>query len=267
MPDTHKLDPGRAVRLTDLTTRGKDLHGNRQAAEREFASLRDQLVELQGRWYAEGQRKLLVILQAMDAGGKDGTIRRVFRGVNPQGVRVASFKTPTAKELAHDYLWRIHRQVPANGMIGVFNRSHYEDVLIVRVDKIVPQSVWLSRYEQINNFERLLTETGTTILKFFLHISRKEQKKRFKARLNDPAKHWKFSVKDLKKRRQWEAYQDAYEDLLHRCSTAHAPWYVIPADQKWYRDLAVARVLVESLRKLNPQYPEAESHLDQIAIN
>lgn len=255
MPITHQLTPGEEIRLADLNPNGKDFHSSKKEAEKEFTKLRDELIEWQCRLYAEGKQRLLIVLQAMDAGGKDGTIRKVFRGVNPQGVQITSFKAPTVHELAHDFLWRIHQHVPARGMIQVFNRSHYEDVLIVRVDKLVPEKVWKARYEQINRFEEHLVETGTTILKFFLHISKDEQKVRFEERIDDPLKHWKFSLADLEKRKQWDGYMAAYEDALNKCSTKHAPWHVIPANQNWYRNLAVLRAIVATLRELAPEYP------------
>ena len=267
MPDKHQLNPGRPFRLADLPTQGRQFHPDRETAETEFRALRDELIELQRRLYAADQHKLLIVFQAMDAGGKDGTIRRVFRGVNPQGVRVHSFKVPSKEELAHDYLWRVHKVVPAKGMIGVFNRSHYEDVLVVRVHDIVPESVWRPRYEQINQFEKLLTDTGTTVLKFFLHISPEEQKERFQARLDDPSKNWKFSVGDLEKRKYWDDYMAAYEEMLGRCTTPWAPWYVIPADQKWYRNLAVTQVIVDALTQMDPQYPPPEDDLNGVVIS
>jgi len=257
VPDTHRLKPGKKVRLNKITTDGKDLHSDRAAAEAEFVALRNELIELQYLLYAEGQQKLLIILQALDAGGKDSTIRKVFLGVNPQGVRVTSFKRPSDEELAHDFLWRIHQHVPATGMIGVFNRSHYEDVLVVRVDDIVPETVWRPRYDRINEFEQLLTESGTTILKFYLHISKKEQKKRLEERLVDPARHWKFEVADLRTRQKWDDYIDAFDEMLGQCTTTYAPWYVIPADQKWYRNLAISRVVVDTLKRMAPQFPDA----------
>lgn len=256
--DVHRVQPGSSVVLAELSTRGRDFSDDRDAAEEEFQELRDELIDLQRRLYAEGRRKLLIVLQAMDAGGKDGTIRHVFRGVNPQGVQVTSFKKPSSLELSHDFLWRIHQAVPAAGMIGVFNRSHYEDVLVVRVEEIVPESVWQPRFEHINNFERHLNDSDTTILKFFLHISKDEQKDRFQKRLTNPDKHWKFSEQDLLKRKHWERYVPAYEEVLTRCSTDRAPWFVIPADQKWYRNLAIARVIVNTLRTMNPQYPSPQ---------
>jgi PPK2 family polyphosphate:nucleotide phosphotransferase len=249
-----------------MSTRGKDFHDEKAAAVAQFQALRERLIELQKRLYAEQKRKLLVILQAMDAGGKDGAINDVFRGVNVQGVDVTSFKVPTAEELAHDFLWRIHRAVPGSGMIGVFNRSQYGDVVVVRVDQLVPDSVWRARYEQINQFEKLLVETGTTILKFFLHISKKEQQKRFQERIDDPTKRWKFSRKDLRIRGQWDDYMAAYEDMLNRCTTEWAPWYVIPADQNWYRNLAIAKVIVDTLDRMDPRFPEPLDDISEIVI-
>lgn len=266
MSDTHRLTPGNYIELASITTKGKEYHQDRQLAEAEFSSLRRRLIELQPRLYAEDRHKLLVVLQAMDAGGKDGTIRRVFQGVNPQGVRVTSFKAPSKEELAHDFLWRVHKAVPARGMIGVFNRSHYEDVLIVRVDSLVPELVWRSRFEQINQFEKLLSDTGTKLLKFYLHISKEEQRERFQARVDDPEKHWKFSLEDLDKRKQWDQYMEAYEEMLRLTTTNWAPWYVIPADQKWYRNLAVVRVIVEALEGLDPQYPQPGTDLSQVVV-
>lgn len=266
MPKTHKLEPGRPFRLNDLPTAGKQFHPDRESAETEFRALRGEFVEYQRRFYADGKRKLLIVLQAMDAGGKDGTIRKITRGVNPQGVRVTPFKAPSKAALAHDFLWRIHKAVPGKGMMGIFNRSHYEDVLVVRVHNIAPEAVWRPRYAQINQFEKLLTDTGTTILKFYLHISKEEQKKRFQARLDDPTKHWKFSVEDLEKRKLWDDYMAAYEEMLRQCTTDWAPWYVIPADQKWYRNLTISRVMAQALRDLNPQYPEPEDDLTGIVV-
>ena len=230
------------------------------------AELVTELGELQARLWAEHQRSLLVVLQAMDAGGKDGTIRKVFTGVNPQGVRVASFKAPTDAELDHDFLWRIHAQTPGHGQIGVFNRSHYEDVLIARVDELVPKPVWRERFRAIRHFEEQLTAGGTTVVKLFLHIGVDEQAERLQARLDDPTKRWKFAAADLDVRRRWDDYQVAYADALAETSTEEAPWYVIPAGRKWYRDWAVLRVLVETLRGLDPQFPEAEPGLEDLVV-
>ncbi|MCR9201783.1 MAG: polyphosphate kinase 2 family protein [Planctomycetaceae bacterium] len=258
MPDTHLVKPGKPVLLSELSTRGKDFHADRSQAEREFKQLRKELIEWQVRLYAEGRQSLLVVLQAMDAGGKDGTIRNITKGLNPQGVRVASFKKPSTEELSHDFLWRIHRRTPARGMIGIFNRSHYEDVLVVRVHNYVSDTVWQPRFELINQFENNLVAAGTTIVKLFLHISKEEQKERFQDRLDEPDKHWKFDRDDLNKRRLWDDYQLAFQDMLNNCSTTSAPWYAIPGDQKWYRNLAIMRILVDTLRGMNPEYPESE---------
>ena len=262
MPDTHRLKPGKAIKLSETSTDGKDFHEDRKEAEAEFYRLRDELIEWQVRLYADGKQKLLVVLQAMDAGGKDGTIRHIFKGVNPQGVRVTSFKKPSDEELNHDFLWRIHKAVPAKGMIGVFNRSHYEDVLVVRVHNYVPESVWRPRYETINHFEKSLTDSGTTFLKFFLHISKKEQKERFQDRLDEADKHWKFDHEDLEKRKFWDDYQAAFQDMVNNCTTDHAPWYVIPGDRKWYRNLAIMRTMVDTLKEMNPQYPQSDDISD-----
>lgn len=263
---THAVIPGTRVDLSTLPTRADHLDLDRRAAEKEFKRLRNRLADQQNCLYAEGKQKLLIVLQAMDAGGKDSTIRKVFRGVNPQGVRVTSFKKPTSEELAHDFLWRIHKAAPGAGMIGVFNRSHYEDVLVVRVDEIVPESVWRPRYQMINEFESLLSATGTRILKFYLHISRSEQKERFDDRLQIPEKHWKFDSGDLRKREQWNDYMAAYEEMLEQCSTEIAPWYVIPADQKWYRNLAISQIITRTIEDMNPRYPEQTEDLSGISV-
>lgn len=258
MSNRHLIQPGSPVNLAQISTSGKDLCDDRDDAEDQFKDLREEFVERQSVLYAEGKQSLLIVLQAIDAGGKDSTIRKMLTGVNPQGVRVASFKKPSTLERSHDFLWRIHQRCPAKGMISVFNRSHYEDVLVVRVDDIVPESVWRPRYEVINQFEKHLTSSGTTILKFFLHISKEEQKERFQDRLDRPEKHWKFDIADLEKRAQWDDYQTAFEDMLQECSTPEAAWHVIPADQKWYRDLAIMKVVVKTMKEMNPQFPEAD---------
>jgi PPK2 family polyphosphate:nucleotide phosphotransferase len=216
------------------------------------------ICELQELLYAENARSLLVILQGMDAAGKDGTVRHVFGPVNPQGCRVTSFKAPTSEELSHDFLWRIHRAVPPTGHIGVFNRSHYEDVLAVRVLKLAPPKVWRKRYELISDFEKLLTAEGVVILKFFLHISKSEQLERLKARLDDPTKHWKANPGDFEQRKMWRQYQKAYADVLSQCSTREAPWYIIPADRKWFRNLAISEIVRHKLESLSMDYPAAE---------
>ncbi|HXI83773.1 MAG TPA: polyphosphate kinase 2 family protein [Verrucomicrobiae bacterium] len=222
--------------------------------------------DLQYRLYAESRRALLIILQGMDAGGKDGTVRHVMSGLNPQGCRVTSFKVPSAEEAGHDFLWRIHKAAPAHGEIGIFNRSHYEDVLVVRVHQLVPKSVWSARYDQINAFEKLLTENGVTILKFFLHISKEEQKERLEARLEDSTRNWKISPADLKERERWGDYVKAYEAALSRCSTSAIPWFVIPSNKKWFRNLAVSQIIVETLEQMNPKFPKAAFDISKLKV-
>lgn len=230
--------------------------GGKAEAESAAAELNRELERLQELLWAGHRERLLVVLQGMDTSGKDGVIRHVFDGVNPLGVKVASFKAPTADELARDFLWRVHARVPSAGELVIFNRSHYEDVLVVRVHGLVPERTWRRRYDQIREFERLLAETGTTVLKFFLHISKAEQKRRLEERLADPSKQWKFDPRDLAERAHWKEYQRAYGEAIGRTSTADAPWFVVPSDKKWYRDLVVARILVESLRRLKLEPPK-----------
>jgi PPK2 family polyphosphate:nucleotide phosphotransferase len=222
------------------------------------------LYELQELLYAEGRHSLLICLQAMDTGGKDGTINRCLGVMNPQGCRVTPFRQPSAEEAAHDFLWRIHRAAPARGEVVIFNRSHYEDVLIVRVHNLVPKSVWSTHYDRINAFEQGLANDDCHILKFYLHISKEEQLKRFKERLDDPTKQWKISEADYTERKLWDDYMAAYEDILSRCSTEYAPWFVIPADHKWFRNLAVARIVVEQLEGLKMSYPKPRVDIEQI---
>jgi PPK2 family polyphosphate:nucleotide phosphotransferase len=224
------------------------------------------LSALEYRLAAEHKRALLIILQGMDGSGKDGTIRHVMTGLNPQGCRVTSFKVPAGEETDHDYLWRIHRAVPRFGEIGIFNRSQYEDVLVVRVHRIVPKQVWQRRYEQINAFERMLYENGTTILKFFLHISSEEQKERLEARVDDPSKNWKISPADMAERKYWDDYQQAYQDMLRRCSTEWAPWFVIPSNKKWFRNLAVSEIIADALARMNPKTPRPAMDLSQVSF-
>ncbi|CAN5848599.1 hypothetical protein BH20ACT4_BH20ACT4_03480 [soil metagenome] len=221
---------------------------------------------LQERLYAEGARKLLVVLQAMDAGGKDGTLRDVLTGLNPAGVSVVSFGVPTEDELGHDYLWRVHQHVPGAGKITVFNRSHYEDVLVVRVKGLVPKSRWSKRYAHIKNFERLLTDEGTSVVKIFLHLSREEQRLRLQDRIDSPDERWKFRLGDLDDRALWDDYMAAYRDAIERTSVRSAPWYVVPADRKWVRNLAVASILRTTLEAMDPQYPEPEAGVDQLVV-
>jgi PPK2 family polyphosphate:nucleotide phosphotransferase len=251
---TLRVAPGERVDLSGLDPSAA--HGwKKKAAEGATAANLARLTTLQQPLWASAARAVLVILQGIDAAGKDGTINKVMEAFNPQGCTVSSFKVPTSEELAHDYLWRIHRRVPGKGEIGIFNRSHYEDVLVVRVHRLVPRKVWSARYRQINDFERLLTESGTTIVKFFLHISRDEQRQRFQDRYDDPTKRWKFSMGDLAERARWDEYMAAYEDALTRTSTAEAPWYVIPADRNWFRNLAVSAILADTIADLKPVFP------------
>jgi len=261
----YQVKPGQRVRLSKRPC-DEDGGMDKEEGRERLQALLDPLAEWQRRLYAEQRQALLVVLQAMDAGGKDGVIRRVFSAFNPQGCRVTSFKVPTSVELAHDFLWRVHQAVPAHGEIGVFNRSHYEDVLVVRVHGMVPRAVWKKRYRQINDFERMLVENGTTLLKFYLHISREEQRRRLEERLKDPTKHWKADPADAREREHWDEYREAYEEAIERCSTAWAPWYVIPADRKWYRDLVVAEILLEALRRMNPRYPPPRTDLSNLVI-
>ena len=247
MPHAVRLKPGQRVRLAD---HDPDADGglDKQAGRKALAPLLEELAELQQELYAAAGNSVLVVLQGMDTSGKDGTIRKVFGSVNPHGCQVTSFKAPTPEELAHDFLWRVHRAVPATGMIGVFNRSHYEDVLVVRVHELVPATAWKRRYEQINEFERILVANGTILCKFFLHISEEEQQQRLLAREQDVSKAYKLSPGDWRERKHWDDYQAAYEDALRRCGTEEAPWHLVPANRKWYRNLAVAEALVEALR-------------------
>lgn len=267
MTERYRVQPGAKVHLRDVDPDDTGPYRQKDDAKADLERDRDRLFDLQEILYAQAQHSLLIVLQAMDTGGKDGTISHVMGGVNPQGCQVASFKQPTPEELSHDFLWRIHKHTPARGQITIFNRSHYEDVLVVRVHNLVPEPVWRQRYNQINEFEELLADQGgTTILKFFLHISRAEQKERLQARLDDPTKQWKFSTGDLKERAYWDDYTAAYEDALTRCSTKVAPWFVVPADRKWYRNVVVARIIVEALEGLGLRYPEPEPGLDQVVI-
>ena len=263
----YRVKPGAKIDLSQRDPNDTSAFaGKKQDAKQELVALNRRLEELQELLYAQGKHKMLVVLQAMDAGGKDGTIRHVFDGVNPQGVRVTSFKVPTRRELAHDYLWRVHRQVPGRGEIMIFNRSHYEDVLVVRVHNLVSPEVWSHRYDHINDFERMLCDEGVTIRKFYLHIDRDEQKERFQARLDEPDKHWKFSAADLAERKRWPDYMKAYQDVLGKTSTKWAPWYIVPANRKWYRNLVVSTIIVETLEGLNMTYPPPEDDLDNVII-
>jgi len=262
--DLLRARPGSHVDLPDIDPR--ETHGRKEEA---LAGLRDNvglLASQQERLYAGARHAVLVVLQGMDTAGKDGTIKHVMTGLNPQGVIVAPFKVPTPEEAAHDFLWRVHRQTPGKGMIAIFNRSHYEQVLVVRVHGLEPEETWRRHYDQINEFERTLAENGTTILKFFLHISKEEQRERLQDRIDTPEKQWKFRKADVEERKLWDDYQRAYEDALSRCSTEHAPWYVIPADRNWFRDYAVAEILADTLEDLDLRYPGPEPDIKGLIV-
>jgi PPK2 family polyphosphate:nucleotide phosphotransferase len=259
-----RVRPGARVRLADIDPSLKDRHESQESAAAEIEQYRKRLVDLQEMIYVERRRSLLICLQGLDTAGKDGTIKHILSAMNPQGCTVAPFRQPTPEEQAHDFLWRAHRAAPARGEVAIFNRSHYEDVLVVRVHDLVPKSVWSRRYERINAFEQGLADEGTHILKFFLHISSEEQLARFKARLDNPTKQWKISESDYQERKFWDEYVKAYEEALSRCSTEQAPWFIIPANHKWFRNLAVGRILVEHLEGLKLTYPKPMVDLEHI---
>jgi PPK2 family polyphosphate:nucleotide phosphotransferase len=260
------IEPGTKVKLADFDPAYSAGYGTKSEAKKEVERNLKRLRDLQEVLWAEGKHALLIVLQGIDSAGKDGIIEHVMGGVNPQGCQVTGFKVPTPEELAHDFLWRIHQATPRRGYIGIFNRSQYEDVLVVRVHNLVPPEVWSKRYDQINAFEELLAKSGTTILKFFLYISKAEQKRRFEERLRDPAKNWKFSMGDVKEREYWDDYIRAYEEVLSRCSTPWAPWYVVPAEHKWYRNLVVSGTIVDALERLDMHYPPPLPDADKIVI-
>ena len=263
----YRVKPNSRVDLSEWDPNDQSAFpGDKKEGREHLLELNCRLEELQELLYAEHRHKVLIVLQAMDSGGKDGTIRHVFEGVNPQGVRVAGFKVPTPKELDHDYLWRVHKQVPGKGEIVIFNRSHYEDVLVVRVHSLVSHEVWSKRYDHINDFERMLADEGTTILKFFLHIDLDEQRERFQARLDEPHKRWKFNPGDLEERKLWPEYTRAYEDAMAKTSTDWAPWYIVPANRKWYRNLVIGTVITETLNGLDMRYPEPDFDPVEIMI-
>jgi PPK2 family polyphosphate:nucleotide phosphotransferase len=261
------IKPGTKVNLKDYDPADTGDFRSEEEAEGTLQKYLAELDKLQRLLYAENKRALLIVLQGMDTSGKDGTVRKVMSGLTPLGVEVKAFKAPNDEELAHDFLWRVHRAVPPRGYLGIFNRSHYEDVLVVRVHELVPRKAWKGRYEQINQFEKMLVKNDVIILKFFLHISKDEQRQRLEARLTDPTRYWKFSLKDVEERRYWSAYRKAYEAALTRCNTKGAPWYVVPANHKWYRNLVVARAVVETLRDLHMQYPEPAIDLSKVVID
>jgi len=266
--DALRVAPGKNLKLESIDPRSTpEWPGiDKEEGKARVEELNERLELLQELLYAEGKQRVLVVLQAMDAGGKDGTIRHVFDGVNPSGVRAPAFKRPSSDELAHDYLWRIHKEVPKDGEIVIFNRSHYEDVLVVRVMDIAPEKRWRKRYEHIVDFERMLSDEGTTIVKIYLHISKEEQKERLQARLDTPEKNWKFESGDLDMRAKWGDFMAAFEEALEKTSTANAPWYVIPADRKWYRNIAVLEILVQTLEGLDMAFPPPEEGLDTVVI-
>lgn len=263
-PDMFRVEPGTRVKLSQIDPDYKGDDTDQSAVQDELAKLTKRLAELQYLMYAECKRSFLIVLQAVDGGGKDGTVNHVIASMNPQGATVQPFKVPSAEELAHDYLWRIHKVTPAKGRVVVFNRSHYEDVLVVRVHGLVPPEVWSGRYDEINAFEKLLSDNGTHIIKFFLYIDKKEQLARFKQRLEDPAKQWKISESDYKEREFWDAYQNAYEDAISKCSTADAPWYIIPANHKWCRNVAISRILVATMESMGMQFPAPSVNIEEI---
>jgi len=257
---------GRRIRLKEIDPDDDAGLGNKAKALERLAEDLERLRKLQLLLYADDRYALLVVIQAMDTGGKDGTIRHVMSGLNPVGCVVTSFKVPTPDERQHDFLWRIHRAVPPKGVVGVFNRSHYEDVLVVRVHDLVPKKTWERRYREINDFERTLSENGVEILKFYLHISKAEQAKRLRARIEDKSKNWKFSEADIAERRLWSEYQAAYQDAINECTTSWAPWHIVPANKKWARDCVVARAMVDRLESLGLRYPKPTVDVSKIVI-
>jgi PPK2 family polyphosphate:nucleotide phosphotransferase len=260
------LSPETKFCLKDLDPDYTGKYDDNDAAKKQTKKNLECLSELQEMLYAQGKKALLIVLQGMDTAGKDGTIAHVMGAFNPQGVLVCPFKVPSPEEQAHDYLWRVHRVTPPRGKVAIFNRSHYEDVLVVRVAKLAPEEVWGKRYDQINDFERLLTNNGVAIVKFFLHISREEQAERLRERQQTPSKQWKFSPGDLEVRKQWDDYMAAYEDALTKCNTEYAPWYVVPANRKWYRNLVVSSVLVETMDKMGLRYPDPLPNIESYVI-
>ncbi len=262
----HRVKPAAKVNLAKFDPGDTGRFKDRKECEKETKKNLEKLDDLQEVLYAGGEHALLIVFQAIDAGGKDGAIEHVFSGVNPQGCSVTSFKVPTELEKSHDFLWRIHAACPRKGMIGIFNRSHYESVIVERVKELTPPAVWSRRYDHINHFEEMLADEGTTIVKFFLHISKDEQKRRFQDRLDEPDKHWKFSKADLAERASWDAYQDAFAAMLGKCSTTFAPWYVVPANHKWYRNWVLSDTIVRTLEGLDLKYPPAPKGLDKIEV-
>jgi PPK2 family polyphosphate:nucleotide phosphotransferase len=261
------LKPGSKFNLKEIPSGPtEDIDFGKRKAIKKISENAVEMAELAKRLYAENTRSVLLLLQGMDTAGKDGTIRYAMRGMNPTSCQVHSFKKPSEEEMEHDFLWRCHKVTPRRGNIGIFNRSQYEEVLIVRVHNLKPEKQWKKHYDLINDFENLLAETGTTIVKCFLHISKETQRERLQERIDDTTKHWKFNVGDLAERKKWDDYQAAYEDALAKCNTEHAPWYVIPSDKKWYRNLVVSQLLKRTLQDLNPQFPEPEANYDGMVV-
>ena len=258
--------PGQEVELSEFPTRVETDKIDKKKAKKLIAANAVEMADLARRMYAENKHSILLVLQGMDTAGKDGTIRSVMRGMNPRSCQVVSFKKPSEEELDHDFLWRVHKSVPRKGNIGIFNRSHYEDVLVVRVLNLVPEDIWGQRYDQINHFEKLLSDCGTKILKCYLHISKDEQRVRLQERIDVPEKNWKFNPGDLEQRKLWGDYQIAYRAALIQCNTEYAPWYVIPSDRKWYRNLVVSNLVLETMRELDPQYPDVENDVSGVVV-
>ncbi|MES2996516.1 MAG: polyphosphate kinase 2 family protein [Verrucomicrobiota bacterium] len=257
---SYRVKPGAKVDLEEINPRDKKLYdgGDKQEYDEQFQILQTELQHQQKLLFAQNRHKILIVMQAMDTGGKDGCIKHVFSHIDPQGIHVRSFKKPTEEELAHDFLWRVHSKVPSTGQLVIFNRSHYEDIIAVRVKKLFPEEVWKRRQKHVIDFERMLAEEGTTIVKIFLHISREEQKERLQVRLDDPMKHWKFNPDDLADRKLWPDFMHAYEEIISKTSTDYAPWYVVPADRKWYRNLCVARIVLDTMKSLRMELPKVD---------
>ncbi len=263
----YRAKPGQKHNLAKVSTDDTGYFKAKEDAADETERNLKRLAKLQEVLYAQEKHSVLIVLQAMDTGGKDGAIEHVFKSVNPQGCTVTSFKVPTSLELRHDFLWRIHQAVPPRGMIGIFNRSHYESLLVERVHQLVPEKVWSKRFDRINEFEKLLCNEGTTVIKFFLHISKQEQKRRLQARLDDKKRHWKFNIGDLAERKLWDEYQEAYEDVLRKCSPEDAPWYIVPSDHKWFRNWVLSDTIVRTLEKLRMDFPPPAEGLDTVKID
>ncbi len=266
MPEPITIKPGSKCVISKIDLTQRDPKFDKKSGEKRIEQNAKRMSELANILFAENKRSILLVLQGMDTAGKDGTIRTVMRGVNPRGCQVVSFKRPSEEELDHDFLWRVHNVVPRKGNIGIFNRSHYEDVLVVRVHDLVPEKVWRTRYDQINAMEKLLVETGTVVIKCFLLISKETQRERLQARIDDPKEHWKFNLNDLEERKKWDQYVAAYEEAITRCNTEYAPWYIIPSEKKWYRNLIVSELLRTTLEEMKPQYPAAEKSFQGIVV-